>query len=54
MNQKNDSELGSFKNAVTYGDGAWLRHGYHSQNAIYTLRNYQTGGFCNMAFQSKR
>ena len=40
MKQKNDIELGSFENAVTCGDAAWLTRGYHSQNATYTLRNY--------------
>ena len=25
-------------------DAAWLTRGYHSQNATYTLRNFQTGG----------
>ena len=28
---------------MTCGDAAWLTRGYHSQNATYTLRNYQTG-----------
>ena len=27
---------------VTCGDAAWLTRGFHSQNATYTLRNYQT------------
>uniref|UniRef100_A0A1X7VKV8 Uncharacterized protein n=1 Tax=Amphimedon queenslandica TaxID=400682 RepID=A0A1X7VKV8_AMPQE len=44
MKQKNDSELGSFNNAVTCGDAAWLTRGYHRQNATYTLQNNQTGG----------
>ena len=43
MKEKDDSELRSFKNAVTCGDAAWVTRGYHSQNATYTLRNYQTG-----------
>ena len=44
MKQKNDSDIESFENAVTCGDATWLTRGYHSQNATYTLRNYQTGG----------
>uniref|UniRef100_A0A1X7VGI1 Uncharacterized protein n=1 Tax=Amphimedon queenslandica TaxID=400682 RepID=A0A1X7VGI1_AMPQE len=44
MKQKNDSEVMSFKNAVTCVDAAWLTRGYHSQDSTYTLRNYQTGG----------
>ena len=43
MKEKDDSKLGSFINAVTCGDAASLTCGYHSQNATYTLRNYQTG-----------
>uniref|UniRef100_A0A1X7TCB3 Uncharacterized protein n=1 Tax=Amphimedon queenslandica TaxID=400682 RepID=A0A1X7TCB3_AMPQE len=54
MKQKNDSELGSFKNAVTCGDAAWLTRGYHSQNATYTLRNYQTGGLLYYKHFSQR
>ena len=54
MKQKNDSELGSFKNAVTCGDAAWLTRGYHSQNATYTLRNFQTGGLLYYKHFSQR
>ena len=52
MKQKN--ELGSFENAVTCGDAAWLTRGYHSQNATYTLRNYQTGGLLYYKHFSQR
>uniref|UniRef100_A0A1X7ST43 Uncharacterized protein n=1 Tax=Amphimedon queenslandica TaxID=400682 RepID=A0A1X7ST43_AMPQE len=54
MKQKNDSELGSFKNAVTCGDAAWLTRGYHSQNATYTLRNYQISGLLYYKHFSQR
>uniref|UniRef100_A0A1X7UNG4 Uncharacterized protein n=1 Tax=Amphimedon queenslandica TaxID=400682 RepID=A0A1X7UNG4_AMPQE len=54
MKQKNDSELGSFKNAVTCGDAAWLTRGYRSQNATYTLRNYQISGFLYYKYFSQR
>ena len=47
IKQKNDSELGSFENTVTCG-------GYHSQNATYTIRNYQTGGLLYYKHFSQR
>uniref|UniRef100_A0A1X7UD04 Uncharacterized protein n=1 Tax=Amphimedon queenslandica TaxID=400682 RepID=A0A1X7UD04_AMPQE len=53
MKQKTESELGSFENAVTC-DAAWLTRGYHSQNATYTLQNYQTGGLLYYKHFSQR
>lgn len=43
MKEKNDDELGSWKRAVTVADGTWQTRGYHSKNATFTIRNYQTG-----------
>ena len=54
MKEKDDSELGSFINAVTCGDAAWLTRGYRSQNATYTLRNYQTGSLLYYKHFSQR
>ena len=54
MKQKDDSELGSFKNAVTCGDAVWLTRGFHSQNATYTLRNYQSSALLYYKHFSQR
>ena len=35
MKEKPAAELGSFQNAVTTADGAWLTRGHHSQNFTY-------------------
>ena len=43
MKEKPAAELGSFQNAVTTADGAWLTRGHHSQNFAYQVRNYLTG-----------
>jgi hypothetical protein len=40
MKAKNESELGSWKRAVTVGDGTWQTRGWHSKNATFTIRNY--------------
>ena len=38
-----DSDIGSWKRAVTTADGTWLTRGYFSKNHTYTVRNYLTG-----------
>ena len=43
MKEKPAAELGSFQNAVTTADGAWLTRGHHSQNFTYQVRDYLTG-----------
>ena len=43
MKEKNDDELGSWKRAVTVADGTWQTRGWHSKNAMFTIRNYLTG-----------
>ena len=40
MKEKNDGDLGSWKQAVTTADGTWQTRGWHSKNAI---RNYLNG-----------
>ena len=42
MKSKPDDETGSFKRAVTNGDGAWMTRGSHSQNFTFHLRDYFT------------
>lgn len=42
MKGLDDNELGSFKSAVTTGDGAYLTRGHFSKNSTYTLRNKLT------------
>ena len=43
MKLKPVAELGSFKNAVTIADGAWMTRGFHSQNFTFQIRNYVNG-----------
>ncbi len=43
MKAKPAAEIGSFENAVTTADGAWLTRGFHSQNFSYQVRDYLTG-----------
>ena len=38
-----ESELGSWKRAVTTADGTWHKRNWHSKNATFTVRNYFTG-----------
>ena len=38
-----DSDIGSWKCAVTTADGTWLTRGYFSKNHTFTIRNYLTG-----------
>ena len=40
MKDKKDDELGSWKRAVTVADGTWQTCGWHSKNAMFTIRNY--------------
>ena len=42
MKEKPAAEFGSFQNAVTTADGAWLTRGHHSQNFTYKVRDYMT------------
>ena len=39
MKEKPAARLGSFQNAVTTADGAWLTRGHHSQNFTYQARD---------------
>ena len=43
MKAKDKNELGSWKRAVTVGDGTWHTRGWHSKNATFTIRNYLKG-----------
>ena len=43
MKQRPSSELGSFQNAVTIADGAWMTRGFHSQNFTFQIRSYING-----------
>jgi hypothetical protein len=43
MKAKPNSELGSFQNAVTIADGAWMTRGHHSQNFTFQIRCYVSG-----------
>ena len=43
MKAKDENELGSWKRAVTVGDGTWQTRGWHSKNATFTIRNYLNG-----------
>ena len=38
-----ESELGSWKRAVTTADGTWHKRKWHSKRATFTVRNYFTG-----------
>ena len=40
---KDQSQLGSWNNAVTVADCTWQTRGWHSKNATFTIRNYLTG-----------
>lgn len=42
MKSLDDEKLGSFKNAVTTGDAAYLTTGHFSRNSTYTVRNKLT------------
>ena len=44
MRSKADSEFGSFRKAVTNGDGVWMTRGHHSQNFTYHMRDYFSNG----------
>ena len=43
MKAMDQSNLGSWKRAVTTADGTWQTRGYHSKNATFSIRNYFTG-----------
>ena len=43
MKQMAQSDLGSWSRAVTCADGCWQTRGWHSKNATFSIRNYQTG-----------
>ena len=45
MRDMKESELGSWKSAVTVADGTWQTRGWYSKNATFTIRNYLTGAF---------
>ena len=43
MKDKKEDELGSWQRAVTVADGTWQTRGWHSKNAMFTIRNYLNG-----------
>ena len=43
MKAIDEHTLGSWKQAVTSADAAWLTRGYHSKNATFSVRNYYNG-----------
>ena len=43
MRRMDPSTLGSWKKAVTCADGTWMTRGFHSKNATFSIRNYNTG-----------
>lgn len=43
MKSLDPTELGSWKRAVTSADGAWMIRGFHSSNAMFSIRNYCNG-----------
>ena len=44
MKEKPEEEVGSWRRAITSGDGVWLTRGFFSQNFTFTVWNYLTGG----------
>ena len=43
MKELGDTEFGSWKKAVTCGDGVWQTRGFHAKNGTFSLRNYMNG-----------
>ena len=43
MKCMDQSELGSWSQAVTSADGTWMTRGHHSKNATFSIRNYYNG-----------
>ena len=43
MKRIDPTVLGSWKKAVTCADGTWMTRGFHSKNATFSIRNYNTG-----------
>ena len=43
MKEVDGDELGSWTREVTVGDGVWHTRGWHSKNAMFSIRNYLTG-----------
>ena len=43
MKAIDEHTLGSWKQAVTSADAAWLTHGHHSKNGTFSVRNYYNG-----------
>ena len=41
MQKMDPLEMGSWKNAITTGDAAWLTRGHFSQNATVIIQNYE-------------
>ena len=40
MKTIDEHTLGSWKQAVTSADAAWMTRGYHSKNGTFCVRNY--------------
>jgi hypothetical protein len=43
MKGKKEDAVGSLKCAVTAADGTWQTRGWHSKNAMFSIRNYLNG-----------
>ena len=43
MKTIDEHTLGSWKQAVTSADAAWMTRGYHSKNGTFSVRNYYNG-----------
>ena len=43
MKAMDQTELGSWSQAVTCADGTWQTRGYHSKNATFSIRNFNNG-----------
>ena len=43
MKTMDEHTLGSWKQAVTSADAAWMTRGYHSKNGTFSVRNYYNG-----------
>lgn len=44
MQEKQSTDLGSWKRAVTTSDGCWLIRGFHSQCSTFVILDFLTGG----------
>ena len=56
MRRMDQGELGSWSHAVMSADGMWMTHGFHSNNATFSICNYFNGAllYCKHLCQSGR